>query len=282
MVTADEASRADLERAIAEVYGGPLDGFVQRRDALVKELRTAGRRDDATPVKSLRKPNRTAWALDVAVLDDSTHIDRVAETVAGVVEVQSGGGDLRGAVERMRGAARELARAAARASADAGHPVDQAVLSPAVMAVIGDADALEALRAGRLTVIPTAGGLDFLTGGAAPPLAPGASSSKVAELAAADTTAADAAAAARDALRAAEAAVVDARERSQAAEQAVHDAETGIEAAEQRRRRAEEEVQTGRRELAHARQEAKAARTVLRRADRDAARARAAFQRLAR
>lgn len=278
MVT--DTSGADLDDAIAEVYGGPLDGFVQRRDALVKELRTAGRRADAAAVKGLRKPNRAAWALDLAVLDDSTPLDHVTDAVAGVVQAQSGcSGDLRGAVERMRGAARELARAAARASADAGHPVDQAVLSPAVLAVISNAAALEELRAGRLAAIPTAGGLDAFTGLAASTGGSAAPPSKLAEPAAEDTEAAEAGAAARDALGSHEAAAVTARERVEAAEQAVRHAETAVEDAEQRRRRAEQQVEAARAELVHARQEAKTARAELRQADRKAARARDAVER---
>jgi hypothetical protein len=38
---------------IADLYAGPLDAFVARRDALAKELRAAGRRDDAKAVKAL-------------------------------------------------------------------------------------------------------------------------------------------------------------------------------------------------------------------------------------
>lgn len=275
-----DTSDTGLDRAIGEVYRGPLDGFVQRRDALAKELRAAGRRADATAVRRLRKPNRTAWALDVAVLDDSTPFDRVAEAVAGVVAAQSGpGGDLRGAVERMRGAARELARAAARASADAGHPVDQAVLSPAVMSVIGNAAALEELRAGRLAAIPTAGGLGFVTADAVSPVGTRVSPSEGVEPASQDTEVAEAAAAAADALRQAEAAAATARERAEAAKQAVRDTETAVEDAEERRRRADQQVEAARRELTHVRQEAKTARAELRQAERKAARARKAFER---
>jgi hypothetical protein len=52
----------DLGRAIGAVYGGALDGFVARRDALVKQLRAAKRTDDAGTVKALRKPRVNAWA----------------------------------------------------------------------------------------------------------------------------------------------------------------------------------------------------------------------------
>src|SRR4051794_41888804 len=46
------------------LFRTPPDRFVAERDALVKELRAAGRDDDAAAVKALRKPTATVWALN--------------------------------------------------------------------------------------------------------------------------------------------------------------------------------------------------------------------------
>jgi len=51
------------EDAIA-LFRTPPDRFVAERDALVKELRSAGRDDDATAVKALRRPTAAVWALN--------------------------------------------------------------------------------------------------------------------------------------------------------------------------------------------------------------------------
>jgi len=52
------------EDAVDALYGLPLDEFTPRRDELVKELRGAGKRDEAAWVKALRKPSATAWLVN--------------------------------------------------------------------------------------------------------------------------------------------------------------------------------------------------------------------------
>ena len=51
-------------RAPEDLYGLPLEEFTPARDALAKELKAAGRKDEAAEVKSLRKPSVAAWALN--------------------------------------------------------------------------------------------------------------------------------------------------------------------------------------------------------------------------
>lgn len=46
------------------LYREPLQGFVAARDAVVKDLRAAGRTEEAARVKALRKPSVPAWAMD--------------------------------------------------------------------------------------------------------------------------------------------------------------------------------------------------------------------------
>ena len=71
----------ELETAILAVYRGPLEEFVTRRDALVKQLRAAKQREDADRVKALRKPSRTAWVLDNIVHEDPASIDQLAAAI---------------------------------------------------------------------------------------------------------------------------------------------------------------------------------------------------------
>jgi hypothetical protein len=56
----------DLDTRIDALYQGPLDGFVEARQALAKALRSEGRRDLAEQVKGLGKPSVTAWAVNQA------------------------------------------------------------------------------------------------------------------------------------------------------------------------------------------------------------------------
>src|SRR5688572_10700972 len=120
-MTPNDLSEADgnereLESAIAELYGGSLEDFVRRRDALAKTLRTSGRRESATLVKNLRKPSRLAWGLDLAATGSAGAIDSLDAAVAEMLDAQSAGGDTRGAIARLRAAVREFAGQGARAA----------------------------------------------------------------------------------------------------------------------------------------------------------------------
>src|SRR5262245_35444517 len=140
----------ELETAIVAVYRGPLDEFVSRRDALVKQLRAAKRREDADRVKSLRKPSRMAWVLDNLVQEDSASIEQL---VAAITAAQAGT-DLRVALEMIKAAVREVAAAGARFAIRAGQPIEANAIATAVNAVIGEASAFAELRAGRLVDVP--------------------------------------------------------------------------------------------------------------------------------
>ena len=49
------------EDELDTLYGLPLEEFTGQRDALVKELRSAGHRDEAAWVKALRSSSVSAW-----------------------------------------------------------------------------------------------------------------------------------------------------------------------------------------------------------------------------
>src|SRR5215471_15406635 len=88
----------DLETAILAIYRGPLEAFVSRRDALVKQLRAAKQREAADRVKLLRKPSRMAWVLDNIVDEDGGSIQQLS---AAIREAQRGT-DLRTALENVK------------------------------------------------------------------------------------------------------------------------------------------------------------------------------------
>jgi hypothetical protein len=50
-----------------QLYGLPLESFVAGRTALVKELRAAGKRNEAAEAAALRKPSVAAWAVNQLV-----------------------------------------------------------------------------------------------------------------------------------------------------------------------------------------------------------------------
>src|SRR4051794_9148400 len=153
---------SELETAMLAVYRGPFEEFVSRRDALVKELRAAKRREDADRVKALRKPSRTAWVLDNIVHEDPASIGQLSAAISAAQTVHSGA-DLRAAMENVRAAIRDVAAAGARVAIRAGQPIDPSALVTAVHAVIGETSAFNDLRAGRLVDVPDGGGLDILS-----------------------------------------------------------------------------------------------------------------------
>jgi hypothetical protein len=95
-------------RAPEDLYGLPLEEFTPARDALAKELKGAGRKDEATEVKSLRKPSLAAWALNRAARD---HPDAVEQ-------LRAAGADLRAAQEEALSGDAGRLREAGRALAD--------------------------------------------------------------------------------------------------------------------------------------------------------------------
>ena len=259
-----------LESAIAAVYGGPLEDFIRRRDALVKELRSAGDRDLVSTVKGLRKPSRLAWALNLGAQSPRNAIEPLAAAVAEMIDAQAAGADVRGAIARLRGAVRGFADHAADASERAGHRTEPGVLVNAVLAVLGKPESFNQLRGGYLVDIPEAGGLDFLASLPAPP-AHRAAPAHAGEHVSADTSSeetAEPASAAREAVRQAASVLADARTQSEAARQALGEAEAMLDAAAERVRRAEAEERAARDHRDRARDEADAAAARLLEAER--------------
>ena len=292
----------ELETAIPAVYRGPLEEFVSRRDALVKQLRSAKRREDADRVKALRKPSRTAWVLDNIVHEDPLVLEQLASAISAAQTVQSGA-DLRAAMDNVRAVIRDVAAAGARVAIRAGQPIDASALVTAVHAVIGETSAFNDLRAGRLVDVPDGGGLDILTAitisvPSPPSVAPSSHSIPApipappnAEPSAHQATQAmqamqalqalqaaqeaERAIAARADLQRAEASLADARERSDRAGQSARDAQAKLDAAEQALLHAQTEAKARHADVERARRDADTAEAQVRAAERAVAAARA-------
>lgn len=277
-MSSNDGEQIDLDTAVPDVYVGPLDGFVRRRDALAKALRAAGRKDDASAVKALRKPSRMAWALGRAALQSAGSLDVLDAAVDATLEAQASGGDVRSAINGLRSAVRGFASEAARAAAESGQRLDDSDLSNAVLAVLGNADAMNALHRGCLVDVPEAGGLDFLASLPVPPVvtrlverkpserpvAPSGKESPERPTGPSPSQIAELRAAAQAALQEAERSAADAKERAEAARRALSETEARLTAADERLRQTEIELRLarGERDLARRKaEEAAAART---------------------
>jgi hypothetical protein len=118
-------------RAPEDLYGLPLEEFTPARDALARELKAAGRKDEAADVKSLRKPSVAAWALNRVAREHPDAIDCLRAAGAGVRQAQdeamSGdAGGLRDAGRALADEVEGVARLAADALRAAGRPASTA------------------------------------------------------------------------------------------------------------------------------------------------------------
>jgi hypothetical protein len=279
-MTTNPPEPSELDAQITALYRVPLDEFISRRDALAKALRASKRKEDADRVKALRKPGRAAWVLDQVVFEEPACVEALADAIAEAQDAHADAADARAAQENVRAAVRAVADAGARAAIRGRQPIDAGALVAAERAVIGDADAFAALRAGRLVDVPEGGGLDLLAAmsfSAAPP--PAAEKPVVKGDKKAPSTPMKAEPAKRDEaatraeLQRVEAALAKARERAQLAERVALSAQARLEAAEEQLERARELAESRRAELERARQDATAAAAAVEEAERAVSRA---------
>ena len=93
--------------AYDELFSAPVEDFVARRDALVKQLKAEGDKEQAAVVKSWRRPSRVVGALNrLALTDDGATADFVdAARALGSTR----GTELREANEQFRAAVKHVA-----------------------------------------------------------------------------------------------------------------------------------------------------------------------------
>jgi hypothetical protein len=132
MATSPSPSDARLD----ELYRERPEGFVARRDQLVKDLRAAGDRDGADRVKKLRRPTVAAWLINRAALESPAPLAEFAEASRQLEEAQSralegtdeGAAEWRAAAGREREVAGTIVEVAESVARDAGHPASQRAL----------------------------------------------------------------------------------------------------------------------------------------------------------
>ena len=141
-----------------DLYGLPLDEFTKARDELAKELRTAGKKEAADEVKSLRKPSVSAWAVNQAVRrrpQDAKALvkagDELRKAQRGVVSGRDPGG-LREATAAHRRLVEELTDEARAAMDERGAASAATVtrVAQTLRAASIDKEASKALTAGTL------------------------------------------------------------------------------------------------------------------------------------
>jgi hypothetical protein len=143
-----------------ELYGLPFDEFIPARNALARELRGAGKREEAGEVAALRKPSVAAWAVNQLVRTQRKGVDELFEAGDALRgahdQVLAGRGDaasLRGAVTREREAVEALSQVARGLLTSQGHELSPTIIervSDTLHAAALDDDARASVREGRL------------------------------------------------------------------------------------------------------------------------------------
>lgn len=107
----------DLDAELDHLYAAPPSEFTSARNALVKTLEAAGRKEDAARVKVLKKPNAAAWGVNQLALSSPRLLAKLA---ASGDRLRSGGSDPREAMKNRRDAVDEARRDVERAFKGAG------------------------------------------------------------------------------------------------------------------------------------------------------------------
>ena len=134
--------------AAQDLYALAPAEFIAARTQLAKELKAAGRADDAAIVAKLRKPRMAEWALNRLAREQRDVVDRFALAIAAAQAAQSaaiGGttGDIREATTELRQATSAAADAAVRGlTTDGGNGEAQRDdLTTILREMVGAADA---------------------------------------------------------------------------------------------------------------------------------------------
>jgi hypothetical protein len=262
------------EPDVASLYREPPETFVERRDAMARELKEAGDDAGAATVKKLRRPTVAAWALNRLAADDPGRVEELLASGRALSEAQRsvmGGGSpaqLHDAAARRRTLVAELTKRTAGILRDGGRSPDAHLedLQGMLEAASVEPEAGERLRTGTIekTVRPSSGfGPELAVvdaGGAAaaaqPDDAPMAGATKAERAAALDAEIATltetakeqerTAAKAERARERASAAVDASRQRLEAAKASLQQADAELSAAELASRRSHRALETAR------------------------------------
>jgi hypothetical protein len=163
------ADPAPSQPDIDALYGERPERFVTVRNEIVKELRAAGRRDDAKAVAALRRPSVAAWALNQVARQQPETIGALLDaglTLRNATDRALAGrrGDLRGAQDAQRKALDAVLEAAVRFGGELGSGNGDQLRRRAgntLHAAMADPALAERLRAGRLDDDVDAPGFGF-------------------------------------------------------------------------------------------------------------------------
>jgi len=147
----------DEERAIDELFVAPPEAFTESRNALGKRLKEGGHAEAARRVGALRKPVRSAWAVNRLVHEDRSAVEELLQVGEQLRQAQRralSGGDadqLRQSSEERRRLVTGLTRRAGRALGQEPTPAVIEEIAATFEAASADEDAARQVLEGRLS-----------------------------------------------------------------------------------------------------------------------------------
>lgn len=147
----------DFERAIDELFVAPPEVFTEARNALARRLKEEGDAGAARRVGALRRPVRSAWAVNRLVHEDASAVEELLTVGEQLRLAQrralSGGGadELRERSEERRKLVTGLTRRAARALGEAPTAALIEEIADTFEAASADEDAARQVLEGRLS-----------------------------------------------------------------------------------------------------------------------------------
>ena len=148
----------------AELFREPPEDFVAARDALARRLMSEGKSEEATAVKSLRRPTVLAWALDRLAVVDPDGVEALLGAGAELRAAQQAALSSKRGAQRLRDATTARRRVVMRLVEHASTALSEIGKDPAgyregVISALEassiDAQAADRLRAGTLERPPT-------------------------------------------------------------------------------------------------------------------------------
>ncbi|MET9764825.1 hypothetical protein ABZ016_38110 [Streptomyces sp. NPDC006372] len=145
----------DYDSVVDELYALRPEDFTAARASAVAAARTAGDRELAQRIGTVRKPSLAAWVSNLLVRSRPDEVEPLLRLGEGLRQAHQDldGTQLRELSRQQHALIRALSAEARRLAADAGHPVGEAVqreVENTLHAVLADPEAAQAWASARL------------------------------------------------------------------------------------------------------------------------------------
>ncbi|MDQ3114018.1 MAG: hypothetical protein M3Q84_07960 [Actinomycetota bacterium] len=157
----------ELGAVADELYAGRLEDFTPQRTARAKAARADGDKALAAVVGKLRKPSRSAWAINMLTRSSTAEVERLLELGAAFRQAQDDldGAELRELTRQRQTLIAAVVEQVRTTAGELGQSISDAIateVEQTFRAAMADPDAAAAVRGGALTTAISGSGLGSL------------------------------------------------------------------------------------------------------------------------